>query len=162
MRNFNPSIFSSANMLRTYKYIDNQKYDEKKRISQKLFSTSNILYRGIYFQKPILIHQTSYFLWHARYNTAISMNFSWICKYVNRNKIELQIHYIVCIISNNEVWKGYQYINSGLQCFQTYKNSSFLALLYLSRIGNQLMDWLIYHVIVSSLNKNSQFPFPIE
>ena len=43
-----------------------------------------------------------------------------------------------------------------------YKNSSFLALLYLSRIGNQLMDQLIYHIIVSSLNKNSPFPFPIK
>ena len=161
MRNFNPSIFSSANMLRTYKYIDNQKYDEK-NVSAKNFFYLEYIIRGIYFQKPILIHQTSYFLWHARYNTAISMNFSWICKYVNRNRVELPIHlsFVLFLIMRYE--RGYQYINSGLQCFQTYKNSSFLALLYLSRIGNQLMDWLIYHVIVSSLNKNSQFPFPIK
>ena len=70
------------------------------------------------------------------------------------------ISFVLFLIMRYE--RGYQYINSGLQCFQTYKNSSFLALLYLSRIGNQLMDQLIYHVDVSSLNKKSQFPFPIK
>ena len=133
----------------------------KKNVSAKNFFLPRIYYKGDIFSKAYTY--TSNFIFfvtcqiqHSNfYELLLNMQ---VCK--QKQGRTTNISFVLFLIMRYE--RGYQYINSGLQCFQTYKNSSFLALLYLSRIGNQLMDWLIYHVIVSSLNKNSQFPFPIK
>ena len=133
----------------------------KKNVSAKNFSYLEYIIQGDIFSKAYTY--TSNFIFFVTcqiqhsdfYELLLNMQ---VCK--QKQGITTNISFVSFVILRYE--RGYQYIKNGSQCFQTYKNSRFLALLYLSRIGNQLMDSLIYHIIVSSLNKNSPFPFPIK